>query len=84
MWLGCCCICPTLKIADWMNMQKTAKKGYRLGENNPAARLTDAEVDLLLEMRETGLSYGKLAKMFEVGKSTVRDIVKGRYRSSLI
>lgn len=56
-------------------------KGHRLGEDHPNARLTNEEVDLLLEMRADGLSYGKLAKVFEVSKSTVQDIVQGRYRS---
>jgi hypothetical protein len=66
-----------------MNMQKIAvnAEGRRVGEDHPNARLTNDEVDLLLDMHAAGYSYGKLAVIFEVAKATVQGIVTGRYRS---
>jgi DNA invertase Pin-like site-specific DNA recombinase len=56
------------------------EQGRRIGEDHPNARLTDYEVSLVLEMRELCMSYGEIARKFEVHKSTVRDICKGRRR----
>jgi DNA-binding CsgD family transcriptional regulator len=54
--------------------------GLRLGEDHQNAKLTNAEVDLLLTLRDEGLSYRQLALKFEISKSSVRDICKGRRR----
>lgn len=58
--------------------------GRRIGEDQTGAKLTNHEVDLLLTMREEGMGYGRLAKVFEVSKSLVRDIVKGRRRNQTV
>jgi len=56
-------------------------KGRRVGEDHPNATLTDHEVDLLLELRESeGWGYRRLAKRFDICKSQARNIVKGRQR----
>ena len=44
------------------------------------ARLSDHEIELVRELRESGLSYGLIAKKLEAGKSTIFDICKGKYR----
>ena len=69
-------------------MQKFAKRivavnarGHAIGEDHPRAVLTNHEVDLLLELRAEGYGYGTLAKWFEIGRSTVRDICSGRARA---
>lgn len=54
--------------------------GYRIGEDHPNAKLTDHEVDLILELREQCLSYRQIADKFEISKSQVRNICKGRKR----
>lgn len=56
------------------------ERGKRIGEDHPRAVLTNAEVDRLLVLREEGLSYGKLARMFDVSKSSVRYYCKGERR----
>jgi hypothetical protein len=55
-------------------------KGIRVGEDHQHAKLSNAEIDLLLELREEGLSYRQLAEKFEISKSHARYICKGRWR----
>lgn len=57
------------------------ERGRRIGEDNPNATLTDHEVELLFELRDTeGWGYRRLAKHFEISKSQVRRILKGTHR----
>lgn len=57
------------------------ERGIRVGEYHWNSRLTDAEVDLLLELRgEHGWSYNRLAEKFEISKSAVRKICHGETR----
>ena len=55
----------------------------RVGNSHHNAKLTNAEVDMLLEMHDQGLGYRKLSAMFEVSKSLVRDICKGKSRCQI-
>jgi ribosome-binding protein aMBF1 (putative translation factor) len=55
--------------------------GYVIGEQHPRAVLTDHEVTLVFELREQGYSQRWLAAKFEVGRSTIRDILSGRTRA---
>lgn len=67
--------------------------GRRIGESHPRAKLTDHEVDLIRDLIEDtvdpatgkvvlkGLSYGEVARKFEVSKGTVFDIVRCRRRA---
>lgn len=57
------------------------ERGLRIGEDHQCAKLTNAEVELMLELREQGWSYRRLALSFEISKSHARYIVKGRWRS---
>jgi ribosome-binding protein aMBF1 (putative translation factor) len=64
-------------------MRKTVavnERGIRIGEDHQRAKLTNHEVDLLLELREDGWSYRRLADKFEISKSQVRYICKGHSR----
>jgi len=54
--------------------------GRRIGESHPRAVLTDNEVECLLQLREEGAGYRRLAKIFEISKRHVRDICSGRRR----
>ena len=51
------------------------------GENNPRAKLSDAEVEEMRAMYADGLwSYTTLAEKFDMSKSGVADIIQGRRR----
>ena len=58
--------------------------GRRIGEDHHKAVLTNAEVELLLQMRDEGMSYGQLAVSFEVSKSTIQSICTGRRRCQIV
>lgn len=63
----------------------TNERGSRIGESHPNAKLTDAEVEQLLRLRETeGWSYGRLAAVFEVSKSAARWYCTGGRRCQLV
>ena len=51
--------------------------GLRVGEDHVNAKLTNHEVDLLLELRGQGWSYQQLADKFDLSKSGARKICKG-------
>lgn len=58
------------------------ENGQRVGETHPRARLTDADVDLIRELREDhGLTYQQLADKFDVSKSLIRYICKYQRRA---
>lgn len=70
---------------------KFDESGNRIGESNPAAILSDHEVELMLELRrEVGPdgrpvhSYLWLAEKFEVSRETVRSICTGRRRACFV
>lgn len=55
--------------------------GKRIGEGHPRAILTDRDVELLLELRDEGWGWKRLASKFECSRRLVRDICAGRRRS---
>lgn len=55
-------------------------RGARVGEDHHNAKLTDAEVELLLALRAQGWGYRRLAAKFDVSKRTVRGYCSGRSR----
>ena len=55
--------------------------GRRINQEHPGAKLTDAEVGVLLDLRDEGFSYAWLAKKFDVSKSCARWICTGRNRN---
>lgn len=55
--------------------------GRRIGHDHHRAKLTNGEVEMLLQMHSEGIGYRKLAGMFEVSKSQVRYIIKGSCRA---
>lgn len=59
------------------------EKGLRIGQDHPKAVLTDAEVRRLLDLRDEGYGYKRLAQMFEIPKRTVRSYCAGRTRNQL-
>lgn len=61
----------------------TNGRGGRVGQDHPKAVLTDREVQQLLALREEGWGYSRLAAVFEVSRSQVRNICTGRQRALL-
>lgn len=59
------------------------ESGLRIGQDHHNAKLTDHEVDTICEMHATGSRIIDLARMFEVSKGTVHDIVSGRRRAQV-
>ena len=56
-------------------------KGKRVGQSHPQAKLTDRDVELLLELHAAGWGYRRLARKFDVSSSQARNICLGRKRS---
>lgn len=58
------------------------ERGRLVGESHQNAKLTDAQVDQIRELREDkSMSYVQLARLFGVPKSTIADICKYRRRA---
>lgn len=55
-------------------------RGYRIGDDHVRSILTNHEVDLVVELREDGMSIGKIATVMEVSKSCIQHILSGRNR----
>ncbi len=60
---------------------KLNEAGRPIGESHPRAKLTDAEVDLVIGLIEDGLSLAHVALKFGVSKSCIQHIASGRNRS---
>jgi hypothetical protein len=61
------------------------ERGNRVGEDHPRARLSNADVDAMFEMREPSdgsprSSYAAIARAFGVSKGHVSDILSDRCR----
>lgn len=68
-------------------MQKTVtlnELGRRIGESHPRAKLTDAEVDLVLDLLADGMSLAQVAGKMDVSKSCIAHIASGRRRGQMI
>lgn len=59
----------------------TSEAGRPVGQYSPLAKLSDAEVDRMLELHEsTRASYRALAEMFKCSIHTAKSICLGRRR----
>lgn len=62
--------------------------GRVIGEHHHSAKLSDDDIELILELRDAGLSYGQIAAKFDdeprIHRQTVYDICSGRRRSQTI
>lgn len=57
-------------------------KGYRVGEIHHRAKLTDHDVDLIIELREKyKLTYTDIAEKFDVSLMCISLICRGSRRS---
>jgi DNA-binding NarL/FixJ family response regulator len=70
-----------------LEMQKLValnENSRRVGESHPRAKLLDSEVELVLELLESGLSLAKVAEKMDVSKSCIAHIASGRRRGQPI
>lgn len=62
-------------------------KGYRIGVDHQRAKLTVEEIELILELRDAGLSFRAIAAKWDDGKTigvtTVRDVCVGNTHAQL-
>jgi len=66
-----------------MRIQKLNDSGRPVGELHFHAKLSDADVDLIHELRDGGMSLSMIAKKFGVQKAAVWKIVHGINRCQL-
>lgn len=59
-------------------------KGIAVGEDHPMARLTNREFELVMQFRDEGWSYTKLAEKFEIPRPTIASWCQGRRRTATI
>ncbi len=67
-------------------MQRTItvnEAGLRIGEDHPGAKLTNAEVEAIRQLHESGLSYAALAEKFDVSKWTIGRICRYERRNQI-
>lgn len=57
--------------------------GSRIGEFHQNAKLSENDLELLLQLRAAGWGYRRLAAKFEIAKRTVRDYCAGRRRHQI-
>lgn len=64
------------------------ERGYAIGPDHHRTKRSDADIALVLELREAGMSYATIAAKFDdvpggVSKSWVRDVCKGIIRAQV-
>ena len=57
------------------------ERGLRIGQDHQRAVLTDAEVELIRSLREDGLRYPAIARIFEVSVYTIGRICRFERRA---
>lgn len=58
--------------------------GLRVGEDHPRAKLSDHDVDLILELHLTGMGYAEIANKFEVTKWAIGRICRYERRAQTV
>lgn len=63
--------------------------GYRIGETHHRARLSDADVEQILELRASGMTYATISAKFDdfeprIASSTIGDICRGNSRAQIV
>lgn len=70
-----------LDRAENTRVQNADGRGVGRGEKHPLAKLKDADIPKLFELRKDGLSYAKIGREFGVHGGTVEHIIKGKIRN---
>jgi len=58
-------------------------QGLRIGEDHPNARYTNAEVEMVLDLRDEGMGYKRIAQAMDMPVRTVRNICNFLRRSQV-
>lgn len=62
--------------------------GRVIGEHHHSAKLSDDDIELILSLRDAGLSYGQIASKFDdavrITRQTVYDVCSGRRRRQTV
>lgn len=58
-------------------------KGYAIGDSHHRAKLTDAQVDLVHELRAAGWTQARLAIHLGVSRRLIRGILSGERRGQV-
>lgn len=66
-----------------LKLVRINERGLRVGEDHPRAKLCDFEIDQIRDLHDEGYGYRKLAAIFGISKSHVRDIVLCRKRGQI-
>lgn len=56
------------------------ERGIRVGQWHQRAILTDADIDRMLQLRDQGFGWKKLAAIFECSARHCRDVCSGKKR----
>jgi len=57
------------------------ERGDRCGEDHPAAKIPDREVEIIRRLRDVGVSYAVLMTAWQIPKSTIASICQYRRRA---
>jgi len=57
------------------------ERGYTIGERHHRAKLTDHDVELIVQLLDDGMSERRVAEKFDISRRLVRDIKSGRCRA---
>ena len=58
--------------------------GRLVGEAHPRSKLSDRDVELVLAMRDEGLSHRQLAEKFEISRAQVGRVLRSETRNQLV
>lgn len=78
---NCLCINPTHLFSgtakdNIQDMKIKGRSNYLSGSKNGNSKLTNEQVLKILLFRKNGLTYEEIAKLFNVGKTTIAHIIK--------
>jgi len=62
----------------------TDDRGRPIGQDHHRAKLTDHEIDLIIELRAQGMWLEVIAQKFEISKSYACEICKGKKRTGMV
>lgn len=62
------------------NADKKQQGTYRIGENHPSAKLSDADVRNIFRLHGEGVIHRKIADLYKVSRQLVDQIINGRNR----
>ena len=79
-----------LSNLEWCTSQENQRHAYRMGlqksqkgKSKPIRRLKEDEVKTILQLRDKGYSYNKIARKVNTSPSNVAKIVKGKTWSNI-